>query len=1126
MMRRILYTILISFCLLSSLWADGSRYTTESVLNTGKWVKIRVAETGIYKLTFSDLQKMGFSNPDKVSVYGYGGWPLEENFSLPYSDDLPPVAIYKGADYLLFYGKGPVKWEYNSTDGFVHTNNPYSQYGYYFLTESDVSPKVMETQASESGASLKITTFDDYLVYEKEQVSVNASGRELYGESFDTNLSQVFNVSVPGITDDEGKASLSFISKVTSGTGNVTMSIDGNTVIEAPISSNTAEYVMALEAKRNNISWTGDKSEHIKVNIQYSRSGQKNTRLNYFRLQMVRELKSYGAYTFFRSLASRYNASRFVIQNANANMLVLDVTDGLNPKRMETELNGTELSFSIPASYTLREFVIVQPGQLKAPEKVGDVVNQNLHGLAQQDMIILAQPNLLEQAERLAEAHRTHDNLTVQVVEPEKVYNEFSSGTPDASAYRRFMKMFYDRKTSDEDAPKYLLLLGDGSYDNRQLTNNWKQVDMTNMLLTYQTKESLTDQSYVIDDYFGFLDDKDTGTSLQNYTLNLGIGRFPVRTVQQAKQTVDKVVSYMENKNVGSWKNNLCFLADDGNSADNFAVYHLTQADEIAERIESEHPEFLINKLYFDAYKKDYTGGHTSYPDVNSNLSKLMKDGLLLLNYTGHGGTTALSEEMVVKQTDIAQYTYTRLPLWITATCDFTRFDDLSTSAGEDVFLKENSGGIGLFTTVRVAYSGTNSEINQKLNEGLFKKNKGHRLTLGEVMKETKNGLTTIRKLGFCLIGDPALKLAYPEYRMQVTSINGASVDGSPIPFKALEKITVEGEVLNAEGNLATDFTGVINPTVKDSKVTVTTLDNNGTGNTASFTDYPNTLYVGNDSVRNGKFSFTFTVPKDISYSNKQGKMSLYASDAINGNEAQGAFLNFIVGGTSDTAETDTIGPEIRALYLNDTTFVDGGRVNTTPYFVAELWDKSGVNISGSSVGHDMMLVIDGSSTLSYNLNSYYQLLPGEEGVGIVKFMIPQLQPGLHEAEFWVWDIQNNSTLYTFTFEVVEGLKPFITEIVATPSPAREQVTFHLFHNRPESRVTVGIMVYDLTGRLYWKHEETGSSDLFNAYTVTWDLTNNAGGRIRPGVYIYRAAISTDNSKEATEAKKLIILAP
>ena len=200
--------------------------------------------------------------------------------------------------------------------------------------------------------------------------------------------------------------------------------------------------------------------------------------------------------------------------------------------------------------------------------------------------------------------------------------------------------------------------------------------------------------------------------------------------------------------------------------------------------------------------------------------------------------------------------------------------------------------------------------------------------------------------------------------------------------------------------------------------------------------------------------------------------------------------------------------------------------MNTTPYFVAELWDKSGVNISGSSVGHDMMLVIDGSSTLSYNLNSYYQLLPGEEGVGIVKFMIPQLQPGLHEAEFWVWDIQNNSTLYTFTFEVVEGLKPFITEIVATPSPAREQVTFHLFHNRPESRVTVGIMVYDLTGRLYWKHEETGSSDLFNAYTVTWDLTNNAGGRIRPGVYIYRAAISTDNSKEATEAKKLIILAP
>lgn len=709
------------------------------------------------------------------------------------------------------------------------------------------------------------------------------------------------------------------------------------------------------------------------------------------------------------------------------------------------------------------------------------------------------------------------------MVTPESIYNEFSSGTPDATAYRRFMKMFYDRQTSEADAPKYLLLFGDGSFDNRKLTSAWKSVDMSNMLLTYQTENSLSSQSYVIDDYFGFLDDADNKKSLQNKKLCLGIGRFPIRTVEQATQMVDKVISYMENKNTGSWKNNLCFMADDGSNTDGFMTEHMEFADQLAGYVESEHPEFLVNKLYYDAYKKDMTAG--TYPDVRSGLQKLLKDGLLLFNYTGHGGTTALSDEKVLTQTDINQFTYTHLPVWVTATCDFTRFDDLNTSAGEDVFLNKSSGGIALFTTVRVAYSRPNFPINDNVIRNLFERNNGRRRTLGEVMQATKNTLSSVYKLGFCLIGDPAVKMAYPEFGMKVTTVNGQSVDGNSISFKALEKITVEGEVLDASGQLVTDFTGIVNPTVKDSKVTVTCLKNSNKDDSPAFTftDYPNTIFIGNDSVRNGKFSFTFTVPKDISYSNLQGKMNLYAVDTESGNEAQGNFDNFIVGGTSDTAETDTIGPEIRALYLNDTTFVDGGQVNTTPYFVAELWDKSGVNITGSSVGHDMMLVIDESTVLSYNLNSYYELLLGEDGTGIVKFPIPALEPGKHTAEFWVWDILNNSTVRTFTFEVVEGLKPFLFDVIATPGIAREQVTFHLMHNRPESRMRVGIMVYDLAGRQLWKHEESGTSGLFENYTVSWDLTSG-GARMRPGVYIYRAAISTDNSKDATKARKFIIL--
>ena len=1119
-MKRILCVLLFVFGLLTSAWADSSRYASESVLNSGKWVKIQVAEDGIYKLTAADLKKMGFSNLDKVAVYGYGGWPLDEDFSTTYIDDVPEVAVWRSADYLLFYGKGPRKWEYSSSDkSFIHTNNPYSNYGYYFVTEKETTGRTMEKAASAAGATLQVTTFDDYVLHEEELVSVNSSGRELYGESFTSTLSRDFTISVPGITNDEGKATLSFISR---GNGTITMNVDGNALISGSVSVPSDEYEVARELYRER-AWMADKGETVKVNIGYSTTGHKNVHLNYFRLQMKRQLKVYDNYTFFRSLSARGNASRFVIQGADASTLVFDVTDGVNPQQMETSLNGTELSFSIPASASLREFVVVKPSQIKAPVTVGEVANQNLHALPQQDMIIIAQPNFTTQAERLAEAHRTKDNLTVRVVTPESIYNEFSSGTPDATAYRRFMKMFYDRKTSEADAPKYLLLFGDGSFDNRKLTSAWKSVDMSNMLLTYQTENSLSSQSYVIDDYFGFLDDADNKKSLQNKKLCLGIGRFPIRTVEQATQMVDKVISYMENKNTGSWKNNLCFMADDGSNTDGFMTEHMEFADQLAGYVESEHPEFLVNKLYYDAYKKDMTAG--TYPDVRSGLQKLLKDGLLLFNYTGHGGTTALSDEKVLTQTDINQFTYTHLPVWVTATCDFTRFDDLNTSAGEDVFLNKSSGGIALFTTVRVAYSRPNFPINDNVIRNLFERNNGRRRTLGEVMQATKNTLSSVYKLGFCLIGDPAVKIAYPEFGMKVTTVNGQSVDGNSISFKALEKITVEGEVLDASGQLVTDFTGIVNPTVKDSKVTVTCLKNSNKDDSPAFTftDYPNTIFIGNDSVRNGKFSFTFTVPKDISYSNLQGKMNLYAVDTESGNEAQGNFDNFIVGGTSDTAETDTIGPEIRALYLNDTTFMDGGQVNTTPYFVAELWDKSGVNITGSSVGHDMMLVIDESTVLSYNLNSYYELLPGEDGTGIVKFPIPALEPGKHTAEFWVWDILNNSTVRTFTFEVVEGLKPFLFDVIATPGIAREQVTFHLMHNRPESRMRVGIMVYDLAGRQLWKHEESGTSGLFENYTVSWDLTSG-GARMRPGVYIYRAAISTDNSKDATKARKFIIL--
>lgn len=1142
-MLRYIYVLLL-FCGVNLLVNAQNQYAAQSVMNEGKWVKIEIEETGIYKLTYADIRKMGFNEPEKVSVYGYGGFPLDEDFSKPYIDDLPQVAVWKGSDYILFYGRGVVKWEYNTSDSqnprFVHTNNPYSTKAYYFLSDA-AAPQEMSSAADKpNSAALLINTFDDYRVHEKDMVSLNNSGRQLFGESL-TGTSSSIPVSfssLTGITDEDGIITMRFVARATGNTGRASLQVDGAEFMTLTIpttgSSSIDSYTKARAAESTK-AWTGAKSENVQMRVSYNTSTHKNVHLDYIRIQMKRELKPYGAYTLFRNVRSINNISRFVIQGANAQTKVFDVTDPSDIKLMEATLNGAELSFTIEAG-PLREFALVQTDNagFGTPVKAGDVVNQNLHELGQTDMVIISQPLLNSEAERLAEVHRERDNLTVQVIDPNVIYNEFSSGTPDATAYRRLMKMFYDRAANENERPKYLLLFGDGVYDNRGISGEVKNTFPATeihkqLLLTFQSVNSLDIDSYVTDDYFGFLNNTNdyANTPIYRWKLDIGIGRLPIRSQLDARQAVDKIIDYMDNKDPGAWKNSLCFVADDGNSGDNFTVNHMSQANRLGDSVEQNHPEFLVNKVLFDAYKKDFSGIAT-YPDVRNRIQQLLKNGLLVINYTGHGDTQSWSDERVMTQTDITQARYTRLPLWITATCDFTRFDAMATSAGEQVFLNRTSGGIALFTTTRVVFSNPNFRLNQQLINHLFDKKDGVRYTLGEVLRETKNSSelnSDANKLNFILIGDPALRLAYPDYEMKVTTVNGQPVGEDPFQFQALQEITIEGEVLDPSGNRANDFNGIVYPTVLDSKVTLKTLDNNRIDTALTFTDYPNTLFIGNDRVENGVFRFSFMIPKDISYSNDFGKMNLYASDDNTGIEAQGNFRDFKVGGTNPNPVEDNEGPEIRRYYFNDTTFVSGDKVNTTPLFVADLWDQSGVNISGSSIGHDVMLIIDGNSALSYNLNSYYENIPGKPGEGRVIYSVPALSPGVHSAEFIVWDIHNNSSRESFTFEVVEGLKPVLSEIYATPNPARNQVEFSLLHNRPESFMTVTIMIYDMAGRLRWQHEEQGSSELFKDYIVSWDLVGSNGMRLSPGVYVYRAAIKTDRSKEATDGNKLIILA-
>jgi len=1136
------------FCVILTLSAGlrAADYATRSVLAEGKWVQLKITETAVYKLTYDEIKNMGFSDPAKIKLYGYGGWILDQDFTKTVIDDLPEVAVYlhKGADgvfnsgdYLLFYGRGLVKWTYqSSSDLFSHTNNPYSLYTSYFITENAAGPKELPLQESQSATNQSVTTFDDYCLHEKDEVSLLKSGRELFGENFILQPSRNFTFSIPGITNDAGKVRLSFAAmhRLTTPTP-VTLSINGENLITLKISRVTTEYQKA-NLGEDTKDWTANKSENVTVNVNYSSTGASLAYLNFIELNMKRQLKFYNtAYTFFRNKAALSQSLEYVIDNVSANCMVWNVSDVENIRKVDVTVSGSQMKFGAAAG-TLAEYVMVDISKsFPTPQVIGSVANQDLHGLPQTDMVIIAPDTYLPYAAQLAEKHREKQGLHVTVVQPEWIYNEFSSGTPDITAYRRFMKMFYDRANTIGHKPKYLLLYGDGHYNNRNINPHFQ-------LLSYQYPNSVNESSsFGTDDYVGFLDNNE-GVNLERDVLDIGVGRFPVNSALQAENVMKKVVGYMDNQRLSAWKNTVIFTADDTGD-DAFCTYG-GNANDLAKYVETNHPQYMVVKSYMDAHQAITVNGKKTYPTAKDKLFKTLKDGCFLFNYTGHGSPSSMSAEDMMHISDIRQMSFENLPLWITATCDFGRYDTDENSAGEEVFLNKKSAGIALFTTTRVVYSNGNQSINRLLVKYIFEKNsEGQHHTLGDIIRLSKAemGADNGNKLNFILIGDPALQLNYPEWNVALKSINGIPTGNDTVNFRALEQVSLEGAIEDANGNLLTDFNGTLNAKIFDGRqlnLSVTTkpydsdnpyelinnpdyvLDDNNLIHW-TFYDYPNVVYQGQETVENGQFSMSFIVPIDISYTKNEAIMNFYASDKSTFRDAAGMYSKYTISGTAEYPDANEQGPDIERMYLNSTSFKNGDKVNETPLFFAEVYDKDGINQAGSGIGHDLMISIDGKQLAS--LNNYYQA-GSEFGRGTVAFSIPELSEGKHELTFRVWDNLNNSSTASLTFTVVKGYQPEIYNLTASNNPAKTSTNFVFTHNRPETTMTVEVRVFDLTGRMMWSQTETGSSDFMQSYSVEWNLTNAYGQKVKPGVYLYQAVIQTNNGKEISKSKKLIVL--
>jgi len=1033
---------------------ENSEYAAHSVLASGKWAKIRVPESGVYQLTENVVRQAGFSNINKVKIYGYGGNLQNEALyasELLANDDLHEVPQCIVGGKHLFYAKGPVSW--SSRTASRRTRNPYSDYGYYFITQGD---ETAETVDSATFVSSFYPSNDFYhSLYEVDGYSWYPGGRNLYDKT-PINLGDSLNVILPNTTGDT-KVSLAV--NVSAGT-----------------SGSSAEV-------RFNGKYVG--TQTVSFSSEYNKGSEKE-------------------------------AVYAVTSNGVKDTITIKTTHG-GPVRLDY----------VSMAWNSIKPAPVLSGSHPAAQYVYNITNQDHHADALADMVIIipTSQKLLRQAQRLKAFHESHDGLRVNLVPADELYNEFSSGTPDAGAYRRYLRMLSDKAATETDMPKYLLLFGDCLWDNRMLTSDCKRFSPDDYLLCYESENSFSaTDCYVSDSWMGILSEG-AGARPTYEQQDVAVGRFPVTTSDEAKVLVDKTINYMENENAGAWQNTLMFMGDDGN--DNL---HMRDEDEVTNYISSLYPDFLVKKVMWDAYKLESSSTGNTYPDVTKAIKQQQAKGALIMDYAGHGSATQLSHERVLMLSDFSSFTNSNLPLWITAACDIMPFDGVEDNIGEAALLNEKGGAVAFYGTTRTVYAYRNKYMNRAFLRRVLSTKDGKPLPIGEAHRLAQNDLVvgftlpsgvtesdlTANRLQYSLLGDPAMPLNVPTMKVVVDSINGISTgDGTQTAtLKAGMVAKIDGHIEGHSG-----FDGVVTATVRDSKELVTCRQNDGTETAFTYYDRSKTLYNGSDSVVAGKFSFRFAVPKDINYTDATGLVNLYAIDNSKTVRAHGSSEAFHVGGSA-LAKNDSIGPSIYC-YLNSPSFVDGGNVNPTPYFVAEVKDKDGINATGSGIGHDLQLVIDGEAVKTYNLNDNFTYDFGTYASGSTYYSIPALEAGPHKLQFRAWDILNNSSTATLTFHVVKGLTPSFDSGV-TENPAKNSTTFIITHDRMASNLDIIIEVYDTSGRKLWQHAEKGVSNS-GTYTVKWDLSTGSG-TLRTGIYLYRVKVASDGSAYEAKTKKLIVI--
>lgn len=1131
-MNKLLHIILLAMAFVTvgvfgASAFDLSLYAAHSALGSGRWVKVSVTESGLYRIPAATLRQWGFTDPSRVSVHGYGGRRIDNKLTAEgFADDLPATMFEADKDGVVFYAEGPDTWE--TDDGRPTINrNPYTERGYYYVTMADsavAAPAVKTGTPGERPGAMSTGTL--LVQHERELTQACESGPLFVGESLTAGNTAKLTFKLPRYTAGDDVDMVTQIIANTPTAATVSYTLNGSdlpvlTTDRVPATA-ASSYVHASYARITRVI-NPDKAE---FSLGVSLSGRATrANLDFVALSYRVPLTvASGEHLVFLD-----NARASVVRGAVDEMRIWDVTDPQRVMAVDFAVSDGTAAWTQTELGRRRYAVWTPTAKMPAPKYEGVVAAQDLHGLqVTPELVIFHTKALRGQAERIAELHRTTEGMEVETVDVDLVYNEFSSGSPDVSGLRKFLKLRYDRGAAAGKPLRYALLLGRATLDHRGIVKTGIAADYITLpaWVVPTARQSMSDNDgYMTDDFLGMLAD-DGGDDMGIDDISVAVGRIPMTSVAEGAEVVDKLYQYVRSSKRTGWKNKVLMLADDGDNG-----IHLRQTETtVSNFMATPNQQHLIKKVYMDAY--ELTGGE--YPGARSDMFRWLDEGVVWWYFTGHANNHSWTGEHQLTFTDINNMYLRYIPFVVASTCDFLRWDSPTMSGGEIMYKERYGGCIGMISATRPVYISDNGLFLAALGRAtLSRDSDGRLLTAGEVYRRAKNNIlgsdgnrrSNYNRLRFVFMGDPAMRIVTPDNIVETLTIDGMPAAGDEqITIPAMGQTVVTGRILAYDGSPMTDFDGVVSVELYDAQRSVTTRGNGDEGSIEVFDTEGDKLFAGSAPVKGGEFSLKISMPPVVADNFRPATMSFYAYATNSNAEAVGTNRDFYVYGFREPEKPDTEAPVIERMVLNHEGFESGDAVNPSPMLIAHVSDNMGLNLSVSGIGQSMTLQLDDMTTMTDVSFFYTPDADGNPG-GVINYPLENLAEGAHSLRLRVFDTSGNHVSRTIDFNVTRGLAPQIFDVYTDANPASTAANFYIRHDRPELVATVTVGVYDLMGRQIWTNTRKGMSDHDVSAPVTWDLTDGAGRRVNRGIYLYRATITTDNETFETSSRRIAVTA-